>query len=172
MVTSRSHIALLNIGALCVSLLGPAQGQQAASGKDHVPPGWYVYPTDKLENLDESSKRCFNSSRSEWRLKGDGAGVKFEKRSRQDDAVVPTLPPLLKREDGMPGRTASDGLTAAIHYRGGWLLAYDAGEWGGGLWVTNADGSKTKRILDRNIRAVICFRTLTPLENQRCRFTN
>jgi hypothetical protein len=42
-----------------------------------------------------------------------------------------------------------------MRFKNGWLLAYDAGEWGGGLWLTNEDGSKTKRILSDNVRAVI-----------------
>lgn len=41
------------------------------------------------------------------------------------------------------------------HFKNGWLLAYDAGEWGGGLWLTNEDGSRTKRILNDNVRGVV-----------------
>src|ERR1700722_1866677 len=55
----------------------------------------------------------------------------------------------------MPGRTVSAGLRSAMHFKNGWLLAYDAGEWGGGLWLTNEDGSRTKRILNDNVRAVV-----------------
>ena len=40
-------------------------------------------------------------------------------------------------------------------YAHGWVLAYDGGEWGGGLWLTNDDGSLTKRIVSDNVRAVV-----------------
>lgn len=151
----RLRIALLSIAVFGALLPGFMHGQQAASEKDHIPPGWYAYPSDKLENPDESSKQCFNISRNDWQVRGEGSEVRFEKRSRQTNAIVPSLPPLLNHENGMPGRTVSDGLRTAIHYREGWLLAYDGGEWGGGLWLTNDDGSQTKRILDSNVRAVV-----------------
>ena len=28
---------------------------------------------------------------------------------------------------------------------GGWLIGIDTGEWGGGLWLTNNDGSVSKQ---------------------------
>jgi hypothetical protein len=154
-VMRRSHIVLLSITALGALFPSAVCGQQGASGKDHIPPGWYVYPSDKLKNLDEPTERCFNFSQNDWQVKDDGSDVTFQKRSKQNNGVVPSLPPLLKHENGMPGRAASDGLRTAIHYGNGWLLAYDAGEFGGGLWLTNDDGSQTKRILDNNVRAVI-----------------
>jgi hypothetical protein len=65
------------------------------------------------------------------------------------------IPPLLKHEQGMPGRTVRAGLRSVLHLGKEWLLAYDAGEWGGGLWLTNEDGSKTKRILSDNVREMV-----------------
>lgn len=65
------------------------------------------------------------------------------------------LPRLLKHEQGMPGSTVRAGLKSALHFKNDWLLAYDLGEWGGGLWLTNDDGSETKRILTDNVREMI-----------------
>jgi hypothetical protein len=154
---TKSHVVLLGISTLGALLPRAACGQQATSGRDHIPVGWYEYPSDKLENLDEASKQCFSFSRNDWHVMVDGSDVTFEKRLRQDNAAAPALPPLLKPENGMPGRNVSDGLRTAIHYRDGWLLAYDGGEWGGGLWLTNEDGSRTKRIVDSNVRAVVAI---------------
>ena len=42
-----------------------------------------------------------------------------------------------------------------MHFENSWLLAYDGGEWGGGLWLTNEDGGKTKRTVSDNVRAVV-----------------
>ncbi|MGC2705978.1 MAG: hypothetical protein WA361_15790 [Candidatus Acidiferrales bacterium] len=36
-----------------------------------------------------------------------------------------------------------------------WLLAYDGGEFGGGLWLTNEDGSEVKQIYDSDVQAVV-----------------
>jgi hypothetical protein len=42
-----------------------------------------------------------------------------------------------------------------LHFKNAWLLGYDAGEWGGGLWLTNEDGSETKQILTDNVREMV-----------------
>jgi hypothetical protein len=157
MATWKSRTLQLGIAALSTLLPATLFGQQPMPAMDHIPPGWYVYPSNKLRNLDESTAQCFNFSRNDWQVKSDGANVTFGKESKPDNVVAPSLPRLLKHENDMPGKTVSAGLRTAIHYENGWLLAYDAGEWGGGLWLTNEDGSKTKRILDSNVRAVIPF---------------
>jgi len=118
-----------------------------------------VYPESKLKNLDETTLRCFNYSHNEWQVTYEGNGVRITPRlspkGKDDFPSVPSCPPLLKHQEGMPGRTVSAGLRSAMHFKNGWLLAYDAGEWGGGLWLTNEDGSKTTRILNDNVRAVV-----------------
>lgn len=134
-------------------------GQQPASLAGNIPVGWYVYPAKKLKNLDETTLRCFNYSHNEWQVTNEGNGVKITElprpKGKGDFPPVPSWPLLLKHEEGMPGRTVSAGLRSAMHFENAWLLAYDAGEWGGGLWLTNEDGSKTKRILSDNVRAMI-----------------
>jgi hypothetical protein len=147
----------LSVIAAAIVLSQIALAQQPASPTGSIPAGWYVYPDDKLKNLDETTLRSFNYSQNEWQVANEGDGINITKliRRKSGDQTIPSLPPLLKHENGMPGRAASDGLRTAIHYGNGWLLAYDAGEFGGGLWLTNDDGSQTKRILDNNVRAVI-----------------
>jgi len=122
-----------------------------------VPDGWYLYPESKLTNPDEAVRRCFNYSRNDWKVTNEGDTVEITKLVRQE-GDVPALPPLpsrLKLQDGMPGRTIGAGLRTATHIGDAWLLAYDAGEWGGGLWLTNEDGSATKRIVNDNVHAVV-----------------
>src|SRR5262249_14318467 len=105
-------------------------------------------------NVDEYTVRCFNYSHNEWQVMSEGEKVKITKRvGTLTD--IPSLPPLLKHQSGMPGNTVQAGLRSATHYGHGWLLAYDGGEWGGGLWITNDDGSLTKRIVSDNVRAVV-----------------
>lgn len=156
LVMSTSKRSKLVFSVALAGILFPLKlpGQQSVPPTGLIPEGWFVYPGTKLKNLDETTLRCFNYSHNEWRVISEGDGVKITKRLSQK-ADVPALPPLLKQEAGMPGRTVSAGLRTAMHFENGWLLAYDAGEWGGGLWLTNEDGSKTKRIISDNVRAVV-----------------
>ena len=147
------------LGLTAVVILWPFSlfGQQPATPAELIPQGWYVYPDSKLKGLDKNTLRCFNYSHNEWQVTGEGHGVKITKLSRQkgEAQVVPSLPPLLKHEDGMPGRTISAGLRSATHFQNAWLLAYDGGEWGGALLLTNEDGTKTKQIIGGNIRGLV-----------------
>lgn len=147
--TVRFAIALL--GFVMPSTL---IGQQSPSSTDYIPQGWFVYPNSKLKHADETTLRCFNFSHNEWQVTSDGDDVRITKRSGRN-ADVPSLPPLLKVQPGMPGQTVSAGLSRSMHFAKGWLLAYNAGEFGGGLWLTNEDGSEAKRILSDNVRAVV-----------------
>jgi len=121
---------------------------------EHIPQGWYVYPNSKLKHADESTLRCFNFSHNEWYVSLERDDVKITKRSeRKSD--TPLLPPQLKLQPGMPGGTVNAGLSDSMHFASGWLLAYDAGEFGGGLWLTNEDGSETRLILSDNVRGLV-----------------
>jgi hypothetical protein len=152
-VSSWQKYMLQIVIILDSALLPPLLLAQQSSPEGTIPEGWYVYPDKKLKNVDETTLRCFNYSHNEWQVisKGDGQIVR-QLRKKGDE---PILPPLLKLEAGMPGRTVSAGLRSAMHFNNAWILAYDGGEWGGGLWLTNEDGSNTKRILSDNVRAVV-----------------
>jgi hypothetical protein len=129
------------------------QAQESAGASTRPPDGWFVYPESRLKTLDESTLRCFNYSRNEWRVTNQDGGVKITRRV--EDTAEETLPALLKLQPGMPGETVKAGLRSVLHLNGNWLLAYDGGEWGGGLWLTNEDGSQTKRILNDNVRQMV-----------------
>jgi hypothetical protein len=147
--TVHFAIALLGLAVSSTRI-----GQQPPSSSEHIPPGWFVYPDSKLKHADETTLRCFNFSHNEWHVSIKADYVQITKWSgRKFD--VPSLPPLLKVQPGMPGKTVSAGLSGAMHFAKGWLLAYDAGEFGGGLWLTNEDGSEAKRILGDNVLAIV-----------------
>ncbi|MGB9244480.1 MAG: hypothetical protein WCC03_14085 [Candidatus Acidiferrales bacterium] len=113
-----------------------------------------MYPEEKLKDLDETTLRCFNYSRSDWKVTSEGDVVTIAS-NLGDKSDELALPPLLKHEERMPGRTVRAGLRSALHFNNDWLLAYDGGEWGGGLWLTNEDGTTAKQILADNVRAII-----------------
>jgi hypothetical protein len=47
------------------------------------------------------------------------------------------------------------GKATVIKAGDGWLIGFNAGEFGGGLWWSNADGSKTKRLSDENVQVMV-----------------
>jgi len=137
-----------------VAVLGFASGTLFGQSAGSIPQGWYVYPNSELMHAEITTFRCFNWSHNEWEVSAEGDDVRIAKRIR-GKADVPSLPPLLKVQPGMPGRTPSAGLVGAMQFARGWLLAYDGDGLGGGLWLTNQDGSKTKRILSKSVRAIV-----------------
>lgn len=157
MITRETSGFLL--GLTMAALLFPFSflGQQASPDTGVIPDGWYVYPEKNLAHIDQYMRRCFNYSHTEWQVTNGGDGITIAKQVRYKGEIpaLPPLPPRLKYEEGMPGRTVDAGLRSATHLGSAWLLAYDAGEWGGGLWLTNEDGSETRRIINDNVRAVI-----------------
>jgi hypothetical protein len=98
-----------------------ALGEEPASLPGEIPVGWYVYPESKLKNLDETTRSCFNYSHNEWQVTNEGNGVRITERpgrkGRDDFPPVPSRPPLLKHQEGMPGRTVSAGLRSAMHFK-------------------------------------------------------
>jgi hypothetical protein len=144
------HFSIPVLAALLSSTLF---GQEPPSTKP-IPEGWYVYPDSKLKDPDENTLRCFNYSHNEWQVISEDEEVKITRQTGKK-TDVPSLPPSLEHQPGMPGLTVNAGLRSATNYGHGWLLAYDGGEFGGGLWLTNEEGSVTKRILNDNVRAVV-----------------
>jgi hypothetical protein len=144
-------------------LPSPYVGQLSRSSPTPIPEGWYVYPEDKLNKWPENStwSPCPSNALTDWQVSTGGDAVRISKlvndstSKSQDKSEQLPLPSLLKHEQGMPGKTARAGLRRVLHFKNHWLLAYDLGEWGGGLWLTNEDGSETKRILSDNVREMI-----------------
>ena len=149
---------------LAVAFLSPSLrvGQPSRSSAGAIPEGWYVYPEDELNKWPANStwSPCPSDSLTDWQVSSEGDSVKITKLASdrasklKKEEELP-LPRLLKHEQGMPGSTVRAGLKSVLHFKNDWLLAYDLGEWGGGLWLTNEDGSETKRILSDNVREMI-----------------
>jgi hypothetical protein len=123
-------------------------GHLSPRSSTEVPQGWYVYADNKLKNANEYDRRCFNLSHREWKVTVEGDTVQITEKSRVQDET-PSLPPRLVHQQGMTK------LRSATRFDDEWLLAYDAGEFGGGLWLSNHDGSDVRRIFNSDVRAVV-----------------
>jgi hypothetical protein len=139
---------LMVLSAVLVS--ARVAGQPSMQQSTDVPQDWHVYPGEELKSATASDHRCFNYSRREWRVTvEDGEAQVTEKRKVQDE--TPALPARLVHQQGMTG------LRSATRFSDEWLLAYDGGEFGGGLWLTNEDGSEVKRIFNSDVQAVVAL---------------
>ena len=148
-ISQKFQAVLFGLISLSLPLSADLCGQQpapTASGSD-VPEGWYVYPSSRLNNLD--TQQCFNYSEDQWQVTSDGGSIKITKVARRI-IKAPSLPPLWKPQPDSP-----PGLTTTVQFPNAWLLAFDAGEFGGGLWLTNQDGSAAKPILTDNVQAIV-----------------
>lgn len=142
--------SVLLVSALLVSATHTwslSSGEQDGTVVRPAPAGWFVYAMKNVKDLDEQTRRCFNYSHNDWRVSLDAGDVKIVKISR-GGADQPSLPPL-KVEPEMRGRRS------VLKFSDGWLLGFDAGEFGGGLWISNADGSETKRISTDNVKGMV-----------------
>lgn len=60
----------------------------------------------------------------------------------------PELPPGVKLQRGMLGRRSN------LRVKNGWLLGFDGGEFGGGLWFATLDG-KTEQLSEENVHGFV-----------------
>jgi hypothetical protein len=60
----------------------------------------------------------------------------------------PDLPPRVKLQRGMVG------VRSSLRVNNGWLLGFDGGEFGGGLWLAASDG-KTQQLSEENVHGFI-----------------
>jgi len=123
-------------------------GQAPLKQSTEAPQGWYVYANEELRNANAADRRCFNYSRQDWRVILDEGKARFTNIGNMK-YESPASPPRLVHQEGMTR------LRSATQIDDVWLLAYDGGEFGGGLWITNEDGSEVKQIYDSNVQAAV-----------------
>jgi hypothetical protein len=109
-------------------------------GARRPPPGWVVrsVPASRSEEW-----HCANLSKDEWAVSADQGKLEIATRSREADAVrLPFTPELAAGEAPNTFR----GLTAVQPVSDGFLAGFNRGEFGGGLYWFNSDGTKHLRI--------------------------
>jgi len=130
-----------------VVLLLPGLGATKKSSKPPLPEGWITYPTPMEGGF---AIECGNYASRSWKVAYDhdhnALGINPVATVSQPALELPAQ---LKPEPGMTGRESSWKIST------GWLLGFDQGEYGGGLWRTNNDGSESKQLLNRSVKGIV-----------------
>lgn len=118
---------------------------QKATGKlaSNLPTGWIQAPS-RQQNARLWQCAVYGGS---W-VASDGDGSITLKRFDPETETQKSIPPQLKLSKKMIGRRSLQPTS------NGWLVGFDAGEFGGGLWWFSRDGSKTIGLLSDNVHAI------------------
>lgn len=119
-----------------------ALSQNRQSATLPAPKGWVLYPAPEAES---SALQCANHSRREWKvsLKNDGIEI-----SPFSEGIEESLPFKIQPKNAIAG-LAGDRRVKRVS--DGWLVGFNAGEFGGALWWFSADGLKRKKLADDNV---------------------
>jgi hypothetical protein len=131
-----NRLALLTILTLSPNPAAPVQALP-----NGMPPGW-------IETTPPRILDCPNNSRNEWRVSLHADGLTITD-TRAHKAAAPVFPPDMV----LPKQIL--GTATIIAVEDGWLVGLDNGEWGGGLWWTNTDCSKTSQLSSENVHALV-----------------
>jgi hypothetical protein len=122
-----------------------------AGGPTALPAGWVTIEPS------EDRLRCANHSRDEWRIAIDRGAVQITKAATREPDTGPRLPFALPKQPEFRGRRH----TLAVS--GGFLVGFDAGEWGGSLYWFSRDGSSQKKLAGENVRGLVALSPDTAL---------
>lgn len=107
-----------------------------------LPPGWIA-----IDPPDAARLRCANYSDDEWQVAVDGDQLHVTAATPHEPDTGPTVA-------FMPD-TIPAGRRHALAVADGFLVGYDAGEWGGALYWISADGTTHTEIAKENVRGVL-----------------
>jgi len=109
-----------------------------------LPAGWIA-----IDPPDEDRMRCANYSDDEWQVAVDGDQVHVTPATPHEPD---TGPEVAFKPDTIPG-----GRRHSLAVADGFLVGYDAGEWGGALYWVAADGKTHTEIAKENVRGVFVY---------------
>lgn len=109
-----------------------------------APAGWVLYTLP--DNPDSHVLLCAGFSKREWQVSPEGDGVKIS--SYQGGSVQDPLPFDIRPQDAAAG-LAGDRYVKRVN--DGWLVGFDAGEFGGALWWFSVNGSKRRKLAEDNV---------------------
>jgi len=135
---------ILAIGFALLVPFTTAFAQQ--SRLESLPSGWHVYATGRVNPV---AGQCANLSKTIWLVSTDGDHIQITE-SKPHRTEEPALPAKFKLEPRL-----QLGHRLVLGFDDGWLIGINAGEWGGGLWLTNKDGSLSKKVVMDNVGGLV-----------------
>jgi hypothetical protein len=118
---------------LCVCLTSLTVGIFCAAQDLSFPKGWTAASFPGSTSGMSDDLRCANYSSNEWHVKVNAGVVQISR----------------------PPEPKGKGRTVEAKAGAGRLVGYDAGEFGGGLWWSGADGRKKIRLSNENVHAIL-----------------
>src|SRR6266853_6441861 len=145
---TKSQLTVFIIFAIVPVIPRPAQNPSTDKGRG-VLDGWIEAPSSK-------------TNPALWECAGYGGGrvvslqqgavraseLSFDETPDETAKELP-LPSYLKLSKEMNGRRS------LLRTADGWLIGFDAGEFGGGLWWFNNDGSVVRKLLPLNVHSIL-----------------
>ena len=110
-----------------------------------LPSGWFAktFPASNPQPNDDLL--CANYSLDEWYLKIESGKLRISLSLEEER---PAFPPRFTLTEEMKGKPV------VARASNGWLVGFDAGELGGGLWWTSENGREKKKLSNENIHAI------------------
>lgn len=109
-----------------------------------MPAGWVPI------TLTDEVRSCANHANDEWLVDLDSHGAIRVRKHTQGDSDT-RLPPLPFE----PKAGKVHGLRSAVELGNGYLVGFDAGEWGGSLTWYHRDGSGAQKLGDENVHGLV-----------------
>jgi hypothetical protein len=144
----KTRLAALIIFTVVAVLRTPAQKTSTNNGPE-VLDGWIEAPGSKAN---PALWECSGYGGS-WVVSVEPGAVRvnelnFDDVSDKTSKEIP-LPSYLKLSKEMIGKRS------VLRTANGWLIGFDAGEFGGGLWWFNNDGSVVRKLLPQNVHSIL-----------------
>ena len=110
-----------------------------------VPAGWVAITPD------DERLRCANYAQDEWQVAIENGVVTFTESKQHEPDSGPALPFTPKQQPATRGRKH------VLAVSDGFLVGFDAGEWGGALYWFSKDGTSATKLADQNVHGLVAM---------------
>jgi hypothetical protein len=144
----RAVRTLISIVVLLASCKGTSTRPIANTGgvvTSVVPVGWIAIDPD------DERLRCANYARDEWQVSVERGVLTFTESAKHEPDTGPALPFTPKQKPDVRGRRH------VLAVSDGFLVGFDAGEWGGSLWWFSKDGAQETKLADENVHGLVAM---------------